>query len=177
MAINKHSYKIAYVGLKVGLHRFYYTLDNAFFELFSQSPIKEANIKIELLFDKKNSFFELIFKLDGWVNTLCDRCNEDYELEIIDDHNLFVKFESFHRDNNSGEDVIYLNKNETHLDITQYLYEFSVLSLPIKKSCKLNKDATPKCGKDLNKYFSDDIDIVEKPTIDPRWEALKKLNN
>jgi len=176
MASSKHSYKIPYVGLKIGLHKFNYKLDNSFFEQFSQSPVKNAEIEAVLLLDKKTNFFELTFKLDGWVNTLCDRCCEDYKLEITDDHKLFVKFESVDQTQNINEDVVYLNRNETHLDITQFLYEFSVLSMPIKKSCKLRASGTPECGKDLDKYFNNKV-VSEKAPIDPRWEALKKLNS
>jgi len=176
MATSKHSYKIAYVGLKAGLHKFDYKLNNSFFEQFGQSLVKDAEIEVVLLFDKKNNFFELTFKLDGWVNTLCDRCNEDYKLEITDDHKLFIKFESIEQPLNISEDIVYLNRNETHLNITQYLYEFSVLSMPIKKSCKLKTGGEPECGRDLSKYFNNKI-TAEKTAIDPRWEALKKLNS
>jgi len=154
MATSKHSYKIPYVGLKIGLHKFNYNLDNSFFEQFSQSLVKNAKIEAVLLLDKKTNFFELTFKLDGWVNTLCDRCCEDYKLEITDDHKLFVKFESIDQTQNINEDVVYL----------------------IKKSCKLQTSGTPECGKDLDKYFNNKV-VSEKAPIDPRWEALKKLNS
>lgn len=175
MAINKHSYKIAFIGLKSGANQFEYKLDNSFFEQFDQSPIKNAQIEIILLFDKKSSFFELTFKLDGWIDTLCDRCIEDYKLEIMDDHKLFVKLKDYEEAHNINEDIIYLNKSETHLDVTQFLYEFTVLSMPIKKSCELKENGNPTCGKDVGKYLNNNHNI-EQPIIDPRWEALKKLN-
>jgi len=175
MSLNKHSYKIAFVGLKTGLHQFSYSLNNSFFEQFSQSPVKNAAIEVILLFDKKNNFFELTFKLDGWINTLCDRCIEDYKLEIMDDHKLFVKFESHQQPQSVNEDVIYFNRNETHLDVTQFLYEFTVLSMPIKKSCKLKANGLPECEKELGEYFNN-TNAPEEKAIDPRWEALKKLN-
>lgn len=176
MAISKHSYKIAFVGLKLGQHQFRYTLTNLFFEQFNESPVKDANIEAVLLFDKKSSFFELTFKLDGWINTLCDRCIENYKLEIIDDHKLFIKFENPQQVQSINEDVIFLSRTETHLDIAQFLYEFTVLSMPIKKSCKLKLDGLPECGKDFGIYLDSEDNTEEKP-IDPRWEALKKLNN
>jgi len=176
MAISEHSYKIAYVGLKNGLHQFKYILGNSFFEQFNQSLVKNANIEVALTFDKKRTnFFELTFKLDGWIDTLCDRCTEDYKLEIMDDHILFVKFENLELTESTNEDVIYLSRNETHLDITHFLYEFTVLSMPIKKSCKLSEANMPECGKDFTKYFINP-DAAEQTPIDPRWEALKKLN-
>jgi len=175
MAINKYSYEIAFFGLSAGVHQFNYKLDNAFFEQFNKSPVKNAKIEVLLFFDKKNNFFELTFKLDGWINTLCDRCTEDYKLEIMDDHKLFVKLEDYQQAQNTNEDIIYINRNETHLNVTQFLYEFTVLSMPIKKSCNLNKNGLPECGKDFGKYLTSPK-VIEKPPIDPRWEALKKLN-
>jgi len=177
----KQEFKLPFVGLKPGEHHFQYQIKDAFFSSFENSPIRSAEIEIKLKLDKKTAFIVLNFQVDGFVNTICDRCSDNFDLEIMDDYKVYVKFddELSHSEAAEEDDIVYLKRNETHIELDQFFYEFTLLSLPIKKSCKLNENERPICGKEIFNYFSTEegaINDAEKP-VDPRWEALKKLNN
>lgn len=179
--------KIPFVGLKEGKHSFNFELDDTFFAKFDSSPIEKGNVQVNLVFDKHASFFDLHFEIDGTIITECDRCAEDFELDIFGDFDLYVKFND--PDNPPKEEeaeVIWINRNDTHLDLAQTVYEFVVLSLPMTKNCGVPGPDNPKCKvtnlellKSLIKS-EDDIENeqkeTEKPT-DPRWEALLKLKS
>lgn len=50
---NLKEYLIPFAGLKMGKHQFDYQLDNAFFEYFNFSEFNNANIKVEVILEKK----------------------------------------------------------------------------------------------------------------------------
>ncbi len=130
-------YEIPFVGLKSGEHFFNYSVDNDFFAEFEESPISDGKFEIELIFEKGN-FFTLTFNIIGSVAAECDRCAEKFELNFEESHPLMVKFD----DNiaieedvpETDEDLIYISRNETHLNVARFIYEFIILSIPIKKS-------------------------------------------
>ncbi len=177
--MSKQNFKIAFVGLKLGEHHFKFEVDDRFFEDFEKSPVQKAELEIKVSLEKKSSFMVLLFQIDGFINIPCDRCSDEFDLEIMDDHKIFVKFDDALSTNNLNDedDIIYLKRNETHLVLDQLIYELSLLSLPIKKACPLNKNENPSCGKEIHHYFTTESENQNNTqTPDPRWEALKKLN-
>lgn len=180
-------FRIPFVGLKEGKHEFNFELNDRFFAAFESSPIEKGNVQINLTFDKHQSFFDLHFEIDGTITSVCDRCAEDFELDIFGDFDMYVKFND--PDNPPKEEeaeVIWINRNDTHLDLAQTIYELVVLSLPITKNCGEPGPDNPRCKvtnlellRSLIKsedQASDEESNNEKPT-DPRWEALLKLKS
>lgn len=169
------------MGLKEGKHEFQFNIDKDFFQVFEASPISEGDVLIKLIFEKNSSFFELHFEVDGTVNTECDRCAEDFALEIFADYDFFVKFRDEEKTLKESEaEVIWINRNDTHLDFGQLIYEMIVLSIPMSRNCGEPGPQNPKCVlKDLSVLSSLVNDKEEKEEqndkVDPRWEALKKL--
>lgn len=177
--MSKQDFKIAFVGLKLGKHNFKFDVDNRFFENFEKSPVQKAQLEINVSLEKKTSFMVLLFQIDGFIHTNCDRCSDEFDLEVLDDHKIYVKFnDTLSADEtNEEDDIIYLKRNETHLILDQLIYELTLLSLPIKKACPLIENEKPSCGKEILNYFSTEPeDTKDIKTPDPRWEALKKLN-
>jgi len=174
------TFKIAFIGLKPGEHDFKFNIDQQFFVKFEQSPIQQAEIEINVKLDKKNSFMTLMFQIDGYVKTICDRCSDEFSLELMDDHRIYFKFDDLLSVNYGAEndDVVYLKRNDTHIELDQFFYELILLSLPLKKACQLNESQKPSCGKKIYSYFTTQAEeeIKNTPISDPRWEALKKLN-
>ena len=86
------AYTIQFVGLKVGKHHFDYEIDKAFFKDFEYEEFNDANLKVNLLFEKKTTLLELAFEVSGSVNVNCDITNEPYDQRIQDTFKLVVKF-------------------------------------------------------------------------------------
>lgn len=108
----------------------------------------------------------LNFNISGRVKTLCDRCAEDLWLPVDADNELIARFAN--ETDLSGDEVIFLDNSEYKLAIGQYIYEFTMLSLPAKRA-----HASGECPVDVDKYLNTDSE--ETKTEDPRWEALKNL--
>ena len=173
---NLKAFLIPFTGLKIGKHQFDYHIDNSFFECFEYVEFNSAEIKVDLVLEKKSTMLELYFKHSGTVNVPCDITGEDFDLPIKGKLKVIVKFgEEF---NNENEELLILPHGEFQVDISQYVYEMIVLSVPAKRIHPGVEDGT---------LESEAIETLEKLSprineekeqedeIDPRWAELKKL--
>ena len=170
-------FTIPFVGLKQGKHQFEYHIDNKFFEHFEYDDFNSANVKVDLLLEKKPTMLEFTFKASGTVNVYCDLTNEPYDQPIESELFLVVKFGQEYNDDN--EDLLILPHGEYEVNIQQYIYELIVLAVPSKRIHPGVLDGTLK-SEVLDKL--DELSPREKETkaeedIDPRWEKLKNLLN
>lgn len=172
---NLKEYLIPFAGLKIGKHQFEYQVDKTFFELFDFHEYNDVAIMVEVILEKKSTMLELHFKHKGTINVPCDVTNEDFDLPVKGKLNLIVKFgEAF---NNENEELLILPHGEFQVDVSQYIYESIVLSVPFKrvhpgvKEGTLNTEAIDK----LESLAPKEQKENKEEDIDPRWAALKKL--
>ena len=179
-----NEFLIPFIGLKLGKHQFEYQISKAFFEHFEFDEFESANIKVNIVLEKKNTMLELNFKHSGTINVPCDLTSEDFDLPIKGNLKLVVRFgETF---NNENEDLLILPIGEHQIDVAQYIYEMVVLSIPLKKIHPGVKDGTleTKALSKLNelsineKQNQDNVEEhleIKEENTDPRWDKLKKL--
>jgi uncharacterized metal-binding protein YceD (DUF177 family) len=135
-----NEFLIPFIGLKLGKHQFEYQISKAFFEHFEFDEFESANIKVNIVLEKKNTMLELNFKHSGTINVPCDLTSEDFDLPIKGSLKLIVRFgETF---NDENEDLLILPIGEHQIDVAQYIYEMVVLSIPLKKTHPGIKDGT-----------------------------------
>jgi uncharacterized metal-binding protein YceD (DUF177 family) len=166
-------YDIPFVGLKAGKHRFSFEIDDTFFASFEGAPVTGSEVKVDIDFDKKTDFFILDFYISGFINAECDRCANTYKQELLDEFRIYVKFDDRNLDIESDdEDVILISRGETYFDVSQLIYEFVLLSMPMQKICAEKRNTSESCNTELNKFLKTEDD---KKEIDQRWSALEKL--
>lgn len=170
-------FTIPFVGLKQGKHQFEYDIDNKFFEHFDYDEFNSANIRVDLLLEKKSTMLELTFRASGTVNVHCDLTNEPYDQPIESELFLVIKFG--HEYNDDNDDILILPHGEYEVNIQQYIYEMLVLAVPSKRVHPGVLDGTLKSDV-LEKL--DELSPREKENkageeIDPRWNKLKNLLN
>ena len=124
-------YKIAYKGLKVGSYDFDFKVDNALFEAYETEEIKGGDCVVRVQLNRSEAMLELNVSIEGEVICECDRCLEDCPIAIDYNGDLVVKF-SEETDFYDG-DVMWISPAEDMLDLTQYIYESIVLSLPYSR--------------------------------------------
>jgi len=169
-------FTIQFVGLKLGKHDFEYDIDNKFFEYFEYEEFNDANVKVDVEFNKKTTLLELHFKASGTVNVFCDLTNEPFDQKIENAFDLVVKFGNEY--NNENEEILIVPHGEYEINVAQYIYELIVLSVPQKRihpgveDGTLDSDILDK----LEELSPKDSEIKEdNEDIDPRWNTLKKL--
>ena len=105
----------------------------------------------------------------------CDRCLDTIKDEIIADVNLLIRRKAPQEEEEKEKnDYTIIEADSSEVDITKYLKDSILLSLPYKKLCSPDcKGICPECGVNLNK---EDCDCGKK-NVDPRLEQLKNLKN
>jgi len=168
-------YIIQFVGLAIGEHEFEFNVGNKFFENLDYSEIKQGNIKVKLTLIKQSTMMVLQFAVSGTVKMNCDRCSMEFDMPINGDYKLIVKVGG-HEVGDEDDDIISIAANEHELDLSQFIYEYIMLSLPLKRVHPDDKKGNPTCDKEmlkkLNNYLTEKSD--EEPS-DPRWEGLKNI--
>lgn len=170
-------YNIEFKGLKEGLHDFEFEVDNKFFAHFEESLVENGIVKVNVILEKRSSFMKLHFKMKGWLELTCDRCLEFYEQPIAHEAEMFVKYGENEYDD--GESVIWINPEEHQINLTQIIYEFVTLSIPLRHVHPKNSNGKRNCNKEMLKKLKNytHSKTEDNTKTDPRWDALRKLEN
>ena len=124
-------YQIPYKGLKDGVYDFDFQVDDALFEAYERVEIKGGKCDVRVELKRAETMLELHIDIQGEVICECDRCLEDCPVAVDYEGDLLVKF-SDEIDDYDG-DVMWISPSEDKLDLTQYIYESIVLSLPYRR--------------------------------------------
>lgn len=194
--MNYHrEFEIGWFGMALGIHEFHYEMDDDKLARLDYPKIEDIdgfNCNIILTFDKKSSFFLLKFELDGQVQCICDRCGDSLELELWDEYDLVVKLahESDLSTTTDEEDadIVFINRNDTVIDISEWLYEFIQLSLPIQRVHGMDENGKSKCNAKALAVLEahsveevteipeeDDFDDLPKQNAKDIWKDLDKF--
>ena len=120
------------------------------------------------------------FEIAGKVKVMCDVCTDDFYLPVKGTGQLVYKFGDEDMDD---ESVVTVYPHESEINVSQPIYEFTILLLPAKRIHPKGK-CNAEMLENIDRYI-----MVEKPKkepkksekpgnkddIDPRWAALKKL--
>ncbi len=169
---NHKDFDIAFVGLKEGKHEFFYTLGSDELEEFAEhfellDP--EAAVKLEL--DKKPTFLELRFSNTLRGKTVCDRCGDALDLELWEDDRMIVKFSSHAEEDNQTndqEDIVFLSRGESHINIYDWIMELLAVMMPMNK-----KHPEGQCNQELLQKLEAYNPENAKKNI---WKDLDNIN-
>ncbi len=168
-------YNIEFKGLKEGLHEFEFEVKDAFFEHFEQGLVNKGSVQVTVTLEKRSFFMKLFFDVKGWVELVCDRCLENYQQKLKNSYELFVKFGDKESDD---DEIIWILPEEHKINLAQLIYEYIILSIPLKQVHPDNKNGESGCNKEmLDKLEKFKLREEKNKTIDPRWSALKNWNN
>ena len=176
----RREYEIAFVGLKPGIHEYNYEIDDRFFEAFQQQDFTQCKAHVKLTLDKKSSFILLKFEIGGSLNVVCDRCSNDLPLELWDEFNITVKMveePELMNDQEVDPDVYYISRNESHLDVANWIYEFINLTIPMQRTCDFEKMDGPHCNKVALDVLKKLETKKEEETSNPIWKGLEKFKD
>ena len=168
-------YNIAFKGLKEGKHDFNYHIGHTFFELFENSLMDEADIKVRITLEKRNTFMSLDLVLKGEVKLTCDRCLDLYAQVVHHKAGLIIKFgEDISED---GDDVLWLHPDDYQINVSQIIYEYICLSIPLKHLHPADKEGKSGCNPDMLMKIKE-YTMHPAKKADSRWDQLKHfLNN
>lgn len=170
-------YQIPYVGLKLGNHTFNFEVNDKFFKAFEGSLIEKCDVKVRLELEKKETLFILNFFIDGTVNVVCDRCSEAFDKSIFGDFQCLVKYKGSSDDlPEDGDEIVYINREDSYIDVSDLIYDYINLCLPMQLVHPDKPDGTSGCNPEVLKYLNTSHK-EESSEGDPRWAALKKFKS
>jgi len=173
-------YEIPYTGLGLGRHAFDFRLDGAFFQKIEPSGPVEADITATTELDKFDQMMHFDVEVSGTVGTHCDRCNAPVTVEVNHRARYVIKFGS--TTHKTDEDILVLGPAEHLIDVREFLYESTMLGLPLRR---VHEDADD-CDPQVLQWLTGSVETApsdieeeeeEEEETDPRWAALKGLSS
>lgn len=169
------TYNIAFKGLGIGTHEFDYQIGKRFFEYFDGGIVGDGDVDVKVKLEKQSAFMALEFQVKGTVKIPCDRCLELFDQPVESKNTVYVKYgeENFE----DGDDVIWIGADDVMINVAKLIYDFVVLSVPIKHVHPEDKKGNSLCDPEMLKKLSA-MSVPEKgenPETDSRWNELKKL--
>jgi len=174
-------YSISFKGLKNGLHKFEYQIGASFFKLFENSLVENGKLNAVVSLDKSQNLLVAGFKISGTISSICDNCLGPVEIPVDCSDKLYFNFG--HEYAEQSEEIIVLSYEEHQINVAQWLYEFIIVTLPIRHIHPKDGNGNSTCNTQmidkLDMYLVDEKTLLEKKedNSDPRWDTLKKLIN
>ncbi len=177
---SRRMFEIAFVGLKPGVHEFDYELDELFFKEKAGENVDTINANVKLFLDKNNGFMLLKFMVGGNAEVNCDRCGNPLKEDLWDEFSLVVKLTEDPQKANDEEedaDVFYIAKSESHIEVSDWLYEFVLLSIPMQHICGNDEDGKSLCNEEVLQKL-DAMRVTNKEQKENSiWKGLDKFKN
>ena len=168
-------YCIDIINLKNQEYQYEFKIDTSFFSQFEESELKKGSLNCIVILRKTESFIETNFDIQGLVELECDRSLEKFDHPVNIKRKMVFKFGE--EDKEIDDEVELISRNRQHIDMSQYLYEFISMGIPMKKLHPKYDGENE--GNDEELFYSSNsghsrIENSEEE-VDPRWEALKRL--
>ena len=169
--------RIPFAGLRQGQHHFYFQVDDAFFDRHEESLIAGGETGIEVEANKlTEDQVVLMIRYQGYIKLNCDRCLNPCRYEINTDQRLILKVNA--PEAAQSDDIIEVSPDLREFLLDPWLMETLNLQRPIRVSCQ-DAPEPQECDPEVLRRLgqAQEEPESEQTPIDPRWEALKKLQN
>ncbi len=163
---------IPIVGLKLGDHPYQFQVNGQFFDEFDNTELQNGNLDVDLVLTKRSNLMELVFRVNGQIESLCDRCGGELKLPLQHEEMRIVKFSQ--EDYTDTDEIFILGKDEHEIDVSHMIYETIALGLPSRRAHDKSLNGQL-CDQEVLEKLSEYQDKEESNDVDDRWSALKKL--
>ena len=172
------AYQIPILSLEDKVYQYSFTGNEDFFAAFEQEWVQKGEFNAKATLDKSATMIQVKLIIDGHLKLICDRSNEEFEFPIHIDEKIIYKYSDHNED--MGDNLFLLDRKSPKLDLSQDLFDFIALQVPMKK-------LHPRFVKPLEEHVDgeliyttdpeDENKADQEPEMDPRWAALKKLTD
>ncbi|MDD5569575.1 MAG: DUF177 domain-containing protein [Bacteroidales bacterium] len=160
-----------YKELSIGKHNYSFCIDKRFFEKNEYPEVKSGKVKVDLELEKKEKLLFLRFLISGKVTVMCDRCLDYYDQPVEGEEALTLKIGNASVEESYNVSTISEAQNE--IDISDYIYEYICLLIPLKRVHPEDKNGKSLCNKEMINKINE---LSVNDSIDSRWEILKKIS-
>ena len=122
-----------------------------FFDIFENTEILDAHLDADVRVEKSGRYIGVDCDVRGEVTVECDRCLDELDMPVDVEIRLSVKYgsEESSEDPQCGErEVIFVPETDAELDMSQIIYDYVCLSLPMQRTHEPGK-----CNPEAMKYY------------------------
>lgn len=168
-------FNVNIIGLSNKVHQFEYQLEDKFFEQYGQDIVSGGSFKVAVALDKRETFIEVHFIIEGQAKLICDKSLESFDFPLHLDRKIVFKFGEEEKE--ISDEIMIIPRDKASLELGQFLYEFISLAIPLKKvHPRLQAEEEEyEEGKIIYTSGGDAEDENPSEANDPRWDILKKL--
>lgn len=157
-------------GLALGSHSYRFEINDDFFADKEYSEIQQGKVSVNLDVDRQETLLTLHFGLKGTVRVTCDRCADEFDLSIEDEHEFFLKLGTENAE--ETDDVAVVDPDVHDFDVSTLIYEYIILAVPMHRV-----HPEGQCNPEVIALLAvnEESPTTDEETIDPRWAALKDI--
>lgn len=169
-------------GLAEGQHKFSLEAGDELFEQFPNDVVQHGQLQVAVMLDKSATLIRLFVHVTGKVTLTCDRSLRPFDRNVEVKEVLTYKFGE--DEGELTDEIIIISPGTQRLMLEQPIYDFVMLSLPVKKihpdlrNEPLQETAD---GQALliasTQTDEDEQEGGEEKAVDPRFDILKKLKD
>jgi uncharacterized metal-binding protein YceD (DUF177 family) len=165
-------FSVSVLGLGKGVHEFDFQLEKDFFEKYGQEMLANGKFTAQVSLDKRETFIEADFKIEGNAFLVCDRSLDEFDYPVSITRKVVFKYGDEPKE--ISDEIIIITQDQAKLELGQLMYEFIALEIPMKKlHPRFQDEADHEVEGKL--IYSSATEASEEEVVDPRWEVLKKL--
>ncbi|MCQ2136350.1 MAG: DUF177 domain-containing protein [Bacteroidales bacterium] len=159
------SYIIPLNDLKSGVHAYCWDVSNEFFEGYDNVKVNAASLHVEAQASRKGSGVDVDCRIDGTIMVPCDRCLGDMVIDVDTDATLRFRFgqePEIPVEEEDGREVVWIPEGETAIDLSQVIYDYSLLSVPIQH-CHAEGECDSVVSRYLNPSGESAVEMSDSP--------------
>lgn len=163
--------KIQIGGLSEGIHRYHFQVASAELELGEHFA---DDVLVETVLDKSSTQILLTSTAQTVATFACDRCVSPFDTRLSSSYSMLYVSEESDTEQLEPTEVQIVSVGLNGIDIAEDVRQTLLLAVPLKLLCREScKGLCPHCGRNLNESTCS----CSEPTIDSRWEKLRKLQS
>ena len=161
--------------LENGTFHYEFEAADSFFSVFSQEHFSKPQVSVHVELNRTDSMITALLNLTGSLQLTCDRSLEVFEWPLNLNERLLFKFGEEEKE--LTDELSVITGNTQKLNLSQAVYDFVALSLPLKKLHPKYRETENDTGDEqgLLVYSTAASEPEETETSDPRWQALAAL--
>jgi len=170
----KRELEIEIFQLSNSLHEFEFSVDDTYFKAFDTELIQIGHADIHVNLDKSERLINMEFHIEGEVELTCDRSLDNFAYPIDITEKMIFKFGD--HPGEISEELELISRDTLRINISQYIYEFICLAIPMKKlHPRFDQQSNSSESENYLIYSDQKVGENSEDELDPRWEVLKKL--
>ena len=152
--------RIPYFGLTEGVHEFKIEVRKEFFDSFVDSGIFDSDLDVTIKIDKMSGVTTADVSINGTVDVECDRCLDVYSQDIEFQGSVKIKIGTNAQEGN--DELWIISGTEDFIDFTQYVYESTILSLPIQRIHQDDEEGESTCNPEMLERYEQLVSVDDE---------------